>query len=212
MKLHHALLCAAAACATPASFAGELYTGLSLPGLTLGYKGSLGGNWGLRGELAGGAKMNRDGQREGLSYDGHLKANRGAVLIDWFPLSSSFRLTGGLTLNDMAVVLNGKGSTGTINGKPVDLTGETFRLDIAYQRTTPYLGLGWGLRPAGAGLGFYVDLGAQFGRFTTDATTTVVGKFNITQADVDAEAQKVRDTVARLGVLPSLGVGLSYRF
>ena len=156
--------------------------------------------------------MNRDGQREGLNYDGHLKAGRGAVFVDWFPLGSTFRVTGGATQNDYTITLNGKGSTGSINGKPVDLTNETFRVDVAYARTTPYLGLGWGHQAAGTGLAFYVDVGAQFGRYNTEVSTTVVGKYGITQADVDAEAQKVRDTLARYGVLPSVGLGMSYRF
>jgi hypothetical protein len=206
------LLVAAAACAAPTAFAGEFYTGLSLTGLTLGYAGSWAPDWGLRGEYAGGLTLNRDGQREGLNYDGHLKAARGALLVDWFPLGNSFRLTGGATQNDYSVTLNGKGSTGSINGKPVDLTGESFRVDVAYPHTTPYLGLGWGHRPTGSGLGFYVDVGAQFGRFTADTSTTLVGKYGITQADVDVESQKVRDSVARYSVLPSLGLGMSYRF
>jgi hypothetical protein len=206
------LLAVAEACAAPAAFAGELYTGLSLPGLTLGYAGSWAPAWGLRGEFAGGLTLSSDGQREGLNYDGHLKAARGSLLVDWFPLGNSFRLTGGATQNDYTVTLNGKGSTGSINGKPVDLTGESFRVDVAYSHTTPYLGLGWGHGTTGSGLGFYFDVGAQFGRFTAETSTSVVGKYGITQADVDAESQKVRDTVARYTVLPSLGLGVSYRF
>jgi hypothetical protein len=212
MKFKVLFLAAAAAGVPVASLAAEVYTGLGLSGATLGYADSAAGRWGLRGELSGGAAMNRDGQREGLNYDGRLKAARGAVFVDWFVLGNSFRLTGGATQNDYTVTLDGKGTAGTINGKPVDLTNESFRVDVAYARTTPYLGLGWGHRAAGTGLGLYVDLGAQFGRYRTETSTTVVGKYGITQADVDAETQKVRDTLARYGVLPSLGLGLTYRF
>jgi hypothetical protein len=212
MKVKLLVLAAAAALLPAAVLAAEVYTGLGLSGATLGYADAASGRWGLRGELAGGVSMSRDGQREGLNYDGKFKAARGAIFVDWFVLGSGFRLTGGATQNDYTVTLDGKGSSGTINGKPVDLSNESFRVDVAYARTTPYLGLGWGHRAAGTGLGLYVDVGAQFGRYRTETSTTVVGKYGITQADVDAETQKVRDTLARYGVLPSLGMGLTYRF
>ncbi|MCY7369967.1 MAG: hypothetical protein LH479_03640 [Polaromonas sp.] len=50
------------------------------------------------------------------------------------------------------------------------------------------------------------------GRFKTDTTTSLVGKQGITQADVDAETASLRDSTARLSVLPKFSVGVSYRF
>jgi len=202
----------AAVVSTP-THAAEAYTGLGFPGATFGVAGGLASNVTLRGEVAGGLSVSRDGQREGLTYRGDLKAGRAALFADWQPFSGRFHLTAGLTANDIKIDLNGYGTNGTINGKPVNLTGETFNVQVKYARSTPYLGLGWGHQPApGGGFGFFFDIGAQIGKFDTAVQTTIVGKYGVTQADVDAEVQKVRDTVDQLKVLPSATLGLTYRF
>lgn len=214
MHIHpFAFVAALAAAFAPAAHAAEAYTGIGFPGATFGVAGALASNVTLRGEVAGGLSVSRDGQREGLNYRGDLKAGRAALFADWQPFSGRFHLTAGITANDIKVDLNGYGTSGTINGKPVNLSGETFNVQVKYARSTPYLGLGWGHQPApGGGFGFFFDLGAQIGKFDTSVQTTIVGKYGVTQADVDAEVQKVRDTMDQLKVLPSATLGLTYRF
>ncbi len=133
------------------------------------------------------------------------------MFVDWYPFSGTFRLTGGVTANDVKIDLDGSGGSGTINGKPVNLSGETFKLQVKYASGTPFLGFGWGHTPT-AGFGGFLDIGAHFGKFDATVQTTVVGKFGVTQADVDTEVQKVRDKLDQLKVLPSLTVGLTYKF
>jgi hypothetical protein len=211
--LHTFVLAVAAALAASLPVhAGEVYTGLGVTGATLGYTGAIGSGTTLRAEYSGGISVSRNGQREGLTYVGTLKASRLGGFLDWYPFGGTFRISGGVTGNDIKVVLDGSGGTGTINGKPVNLTGETFKVSVKYKPTSPYLGLGWGHQPGGSGLGFFFDVGAQFGKFETDAQTTIVGKFGVTQADVDAEVQKVRDNVGQYKVLPAASFGLTYRF
>lgn len=215
--MHLKFVFAAAACVSALSslpaHAAEIYTGIGFPGATFGVAGAVASNVTLRGEFAGGLSMSRDGQREGLTYRGDFKAGRAALLADWQPFSGSFHLTAGLTANDIKLDLNGYGTNGTINGKPVNLNGETFNVQVKYARSTPYLGLGWGHHPKpNGGFGFFFDVGAQIGKFDTTVQTTIVGKYGVTQADVDAEAQKVRDTVDQFKVLPSATLGLTYRF
>lgn len=204
-------LAAALWLAASAAHAGEVYAGIGFPGATLGFGTRLGDSATLRIEAAGGLDITRDGQREGLSYKGRFKSSRGALFLDWYPFSGSFRLTGGVTANDIKLDLDGSGGTGTINGKPVNLSGETFKLQVKYASSTPYVGFGWGHSP-GSGLGGFFDLGVHVGRFDTNAQTTVVGKNGITQADVDAEVQKVRDSLDQLKLLPSVAVGITYKF
>jgi len=213
MRLKPVLTCAALVAACLPAQAVETYLGIGFPGATLGVAGALGSNVTLRGEFAGGLSIARDGQREGLNYRGELKAGRAGLFVDWQPFSGSFHLTAGATANQIKLDLVGNGTNGTINGKPVNLTGETFNVQVKYAPSTPYLGLGWGHQPApGGGLGFFFDIGAQFGKFDTTVQTTIVGKYGVTQADVDAEVQKVRDTVDQLKVMPSATIGLTYRF
>jgi hypothetical protein len=209
------VLLAALATIGSAACAQDSYIGLGLPGLyTLGYAYSTSPSLGLRGEYAGGLSVNKDGNQDGVNVTGTLKASRFGAFADWFPLGGGFRLVGGLTVNDIKADFNGVGSGfATINGKSVPMTGETFNVQVKFPNTTPYLGIGYGHQKSDVkGFGFYADLGVMVGTFTADTTTSVVGKAGITQADVDAQTQKIRDSLGGLSVLPSASLGLSYRY
>jgi hypothetical protein len=193
----------------------DIYAGVGLPGLyTLGYAQSLGSNVGLRAEYASGLSVNKDGNQDGVNVTGTFKASRLGAFADWFPFGGGFRLVGGVTLNDMKADFNGVGSgTSTINGVSVNMTGETYKVAVKYPDTTAYLGIGYGHQKSDAkGLGFYADLGVTFGSFTADTTTSLVANGKVTQADVDAQNQKVRDSLSSYSLLPSASLGLLYRY
>jgi len=193
----------------------EIYGGLGLPGLVgLGYAQTLNNSWGLRGEYSGGLDVSKDGVTQGVNVTGRLRASRAGLYADWHPFAGGFRLVGGLTANDIRADLNSVGSgTATINGISVNMNGQTFNVSVKYPSTAPYLGLGWGHRGDGArGLGFYSDIGVTFGAFTVDVNTSLVGQNGITQSDVDAQTQKMRDSLSQYNFYPSLSVGMSYRF
>ncbi len=214
MKKQLVLLAALAAIGS-ATYAQDSYIGLGLPGLyTLGYAYSTSPSLGLRGEYAGGLSVNKDGNQDGVNVTGNFKASRLGAFADWFPMGGGFRLVGGLTMNDMKADFNGLGSgTSTINGKPVVMTGETFNVQVKFPNTTPYLGIGYGHQKSDAkGFGFYADLGVMVGSFTAETTTSLVSNGKATQADVDAQTQKIRDSLGSLSVLPSASVGLLYRY
>ena len=149
-----------------------------------------------------------------MNVTGTLKASRFGAFADWFPLGGGFRLVGGLTMNDIKADFNGVGSgTSTINGKPVVMTGETFNVQVKFPSTTPYLGIGYGHQKSDVkGFGFYADLGVMVGTFTAETTTSLVSNGKATQADVDAQTQKIRDSLGSLSVLPSASLGLLYRY
>lgn len=200
--------------------ADEVYGGLGFPGLTLGYAHSLTDYVGLRGEFSGGLRLKRNVSRDGINYDGDLKAQSLGAFVDWFPSSSAFRLTGGVTFNRTNVNLHATGSgIATINDIPVSLVGKTYDVDAKFPRTTPYFGLGYGFKPKrGVGWGFYADAGVMVGKF--DMTTSSAGIVGlpgtngttITQADLDAQSQKLRDKLNRVSVLPKLSLGVAYSF
>lgn len=214
MKKKLVLLAALAAIGSSAQ-AQDSYVGLGLPGLyTLGYAYPMSNSLGLRGEYAGGLSVNKDGNQDGVNVTGTFKASRLGAFADWFPLGGGFRLVGGLTVNDIKADLNGVGSgNSTINGKTVDMTGETFNVQMKFPGTTPYLGIGYGHQKSDAkGFGFYADLGVMIGTFTADTTTSLLNKKGVTQADLDAQTQKIRDSLSSLSALPSASLGLLYRY
>jgi len=214
MKKQLALLAALAAMST-GLYAQDSYVGVGLPGLlTLGYAYPLNSSLGLRGEYAGGLSVNKDGNQDGVNVTGAFKASRMGAFADWFPMGGAFRLVGGLTFNDIKADFNGVGSgTSTINGQSVNMSGETYSVKVKFPDTTAYLGIGYGHQKSDIkGLGFYADLGVMVGSFTADTTTSLVGKQGITQSDVDAQNQKIRDSLSSLSVLPSASLGLLYRY
>ena len=214
MKKQFAMLAALAAFST-VSMAQDSYVGVGLPGLlTLGYAYPLSSSIGLRGEYAGGLSVNRDGNQDGVNFTGSFKASRLGAFADWFPMGGAFRLVGGLTVNDITVDFNALGTgNSTINGNTVNMTGETYNVKVKFPNTTPYLGIGFGHQKSDAkGLGFYADLGVMIGTFSADTTTSLVGKQGITQADVDAQTQKIRNSLGGLTALPSASMGLLYRY
>lgn len=216
MKKQLIALATLAALGTSAQ-AQEIYLGVSgLAGpLTVGYAHSMGSSWGLRGEYAGGLNLSKDGVQEGVNVTGSLKANHTGLFADWFPFGGGFRLTGGVTMNDMKAEMNALGSgTATIGNVPnVDMTGETFNVSIKYPTSTPYIGIGYGHQASAVkGLGFYADLGVTMGSFDVSVATSLVTNNKVAQADVDAQTKKMRDAVSSLSVLPRASIGLVYRF
>jgi hypothetical protein len=214
MRRHIASLAAIAA-ASFSIHAQDLYGGVGLPGIyTLGYAQAVSNHIGLRAEYASGLSVSKDGNQDGINVTGSLKASRWGAFADWFAFGGAFRLVGGLTANDMQANFNGVGSgSSTINGKPVNLTGETFNVAVKFPDTSPYLGIGYGHQSSDAkGLGFYADLGVMIGSFTATTTTSMVGKQGITQADVDAQTQQMRNSLSGYSLLPSASLGLLYRY
>ena len=207
----------ALSCAT--AQADAVYGGIGFPGATIGYSHALSDTLAVRGEFSGGLSMNKNGTRNGVNFEGQLKANALSVLGDWYPTASGFRVTGGLSLNDTSFKLNSTGGSATINDKPVNLTGKTFNVDVTYPGATPYVGIGYGTKPNGAkGWGFYADAGVTIGKFKTSVSQNIVGTptnttgQTITQADVDAQVEKVRDSLNKVSVLPKFSLGASYSF
>lgn len=207
-----------AACllAPAASNAAGVYAGIGFPGITIGYDYALTSDVSLRGEYSGGLSLSRNGQRDGVDFNGNFKANSLGAIADWYPMAGSgFRATGGITLNDTKVSFAATGNNGTakINGKPVNLAGETFNVDLKYPGVTPYIGIGYSSKHnAEKGWGFFADAGVTIGKFDTSVSTTMVGKQGITQADVDAQTSKVRDSINKLSVFPKLTIGAVYSF
>lgn len=218
MRMTKIALITAGLCMGISAQAGEVYGGVGFPGLTLGYVHTYSPTLKLRAEYAGGLSINKSGVTSGVNYDASIKTNRLGAFADWYPRDGGFYVSGGVTANDIEGNFDARGGNSSVNGKTVDLTNLKFNTKLRYPDVTPYLGLGWRHQPdSGKGFGFYVDVGMQVGKFNTTVTQNIVGSAvgnaaRITQVDVDAEANKIRDSVNKLSVLPSVSLGMNYRF
>jgi hypothetical protein len=198
---------------------GEVYGGIGGNlgyGMTLGYAKGLSSNTTLRAEYAGGLTLARDGTREGVNFNGQFTNNRVGVFADWFPSNGGFRLTGGVTFNDTQFALKSNSTSNasaTINGKTVNMNGRYYNVDVKFPAVTPFVGIGYGHHTKDQkGLGFFTDLGFAIGKFKAESTTDLVSTGLVTQADINAQNQKLNDSLSKLSVLPSFSIGVRYNF
>ncbi|MDO9005440.1 MAG: hypothetical protein Q7V20_18500 [Aquabacterium sp.] len=213
-----ALTALLAGLSTTTAQAGESYANVGIPGVMLGYAHSVNSQWGLRGDVATLGSVKRHFTESGITYQGTIKAQRLGLFADYFPMQGGFRLTGGLTLNHMRVRLKSQfdGTTSVTLGSQTltPTAGDYFNAELKFPRVMPYLGVGWGHQARDQGLGFVADLGVMIGKAKVTTTQNVVANYPglVTQADVDAETQKLRDGVGDIRFVPQVSVGVSYRY
>lgn len=190
-----------------------VYGGVGLPGIyNIGYAHSFSKSFGVRVQHASGLDYSKTGDYEGVPATANLKSTDTGLFADWYPFQGGFRIVGGVTQNDVKAQINAGGSGfATINGQSVNMTGERYNMAVKFSDTTPYLGIGYG-HNQGEGWGFYFDFGVKFGKFEVKSDQTLVANGKVTQADIDAQDQKVRDSVSGIGVLPVLQIGVGYTF
>ena len=192
----------------------EVYTGIGTHGLMLGYAQALSPDFTLRGDVASAGSRTRQETEEGINYDGKLTYNRVGLFGDWFAFGNGFRVTGGVTFNNMKLDLVARG-----NGQPITIgnnsypTDSTDRLDvkIEFPKTTPYLGIGYG-HQLSSGWGFVFDLGASIGKAKVSETHSGNNLSLASQADIDAELAQIRDGAGKVKAIPLLAIGFNYRF
>ncbi|MBA4178874.1 MAG: hypothetical protein C0505_20320 [Leptothrix sp. (in: Bacteria)] len=200
---------------TASARAGEIYTGLGIPGVGLGYAQPLSERFTLRGDLYTLGSRGKSTVESGINYDGRYKLQRAALLADWFPFAGSFRFTGGAAFNTYRIALdaNGAGGTLTIGDRTYATTAaDGLKVEVKFPNTTPYVGVGWGHR-MGSGLRFSADIGAALGRATVSATPRgqLASQPDI-QANLDKELADLRDGVGKVRAVPQLSIGLGYGF
>ncbi|WP_119153277.1 hypothetical protein [Caldimonas tepidiphila] len=195
--------------------AGEIYGNVGLPGVMLGYAQPLSSSLTVRADVATLGSHEKSGKEEGVDYTGKIKVQRTGVFADWFPFQGGFRLTGGMTFNDIKASLSarGDGSFQRIGDTDYRLDADDrFDVEISFPRTTPYLGIGYGHQLA-KGLGFVFDLGASLGKAKVSVSTS--GDWDDSaeaQRDIERERQELSDGVGKIRVIPQISIGLNYRF
>lgn len=152
-------------------------------------------------------KWSYDANTSNAHYDGDLKLSNLSGLLDFHPLGPSFRLTGGVILNDNKYQATGRPSSGPGS---FDATVEAGR------RAAPYLGIGWG-NVAGAGVNFYADLGVMLmgsPRATLSANCAGLSGAQCTTLRNGAATQQaeLEDKLKSFKAYPVLNLGVTVGF
>ena len=197
----------------------DVYLGVgALSIATIGYARPINSNFGLRAEYGGWAAITRDDKTGGANATATLKLNHGGLFADWFPFRNGFRLVGGVTFNDISLDLTSKltGDDTLSIGDKTDVKvtpNDSYGVKLAFPTTTPYIGIGYGHQQSKEkGIGFYADAGLMIGTFTSQINTTLLAKGLVTQVDIDKENQTLRDSLSTIGAVPSISLGLVYRY
>jgi len=195
--------------------AGEIYTGLGLPGAGAGYAQPLGERLTLRGDIFTLGSRTRSVVENGIRYEADYKLQRSALLLDWFPFAGSFRLTGGATSNRYRIGLDASGAGGslTIGDRTyVTTAADGLKVEVEFPKTTPYAGIGWGHR-VGQGWRFSADIGAALGRATLGASVRgPLASAPDIQVNLDKELAELREGVGRIRAFPQVTLGIGYSF
>lgn len=209
-----ALLLLAGGAARAVEAGGAVYGGIGLPGLILGYAQPLDQRITVRGDVASSGEWSRDVEQDGLAYEGSLRFNRLALLAD-YRISPLFRLTAGVTFNDMRarLVARGTGQAVGIGGTTAVLTPQD-RLEarVRMPRVTPYVGLGLGhVADPKPGWNVVADVGLSVGKPKVTGGLSGPAAAVVPQSEVEEELRKLRDKVST-GFVPQLSIGASYRY
>ena len=161
---------------------------------------------------AGGASINNK-----ANYSTTFDFNTVALLVDYHPFASGFRLTTGAMLNNSE--LHGVAVAGdqTIEiGNYTSTQGADLRADvtITFPKTAPYLGIGYdSSRYSKSGFSFTYDLGVMFqGEPTAKVELSGADASQVPQEDLDREVASVNETLSDFTIYPVMNLGLSYTF
>lgn len=193
-------------------------------GLGIEVSAPLGSRLAARG-VYGGAEIDLDFDSDRVDYEGELEPSGLLAVVDWHPAGRSFRLSGGLYLNDLE--LRGRAPVRELlvesgamlpPGLPMDLG--TLEAAASGEEVAPYVGLGWGKAPRRRGWGASFELGVAFigepdvsvePRLAIDVGA-VPGGQALVDAFVREEEQELEDELSDAKLYPLVSIGVVYRF
>jgi len=162
------------------------------------------------------ATRKRQGNTDGVDYEYDLRLRSGEVMANFHPFAGAFRLRAGALLNRNEFLLTGQpGGSGTyeFNGVsyPASTVG-TLTGKLSFNKSAPYLGLGWGNRPNGS-WGVTFDLGAVYqGKPKLALEATGAAADPALAADLEAERQQAEEDLSSFKWYPVVQLGLYFRF
>ena len=144
------------------------------------------------------------------------------MLLDWHPFSGAFRLTGGFSLNDNKVNLDGTVSRDAI---PSQYSQYAYLTDLVhiqgsvdFNSFAPYAGIGWSSNHGESGWGVSCDFGVLFQGAATVSDLSVVTNVDYSrfQGEVngylDEQKKEIQDELDKYEYYPVASIILTYTF
>ncbi len=181
--------------------AGDVTVGVGLSNFGLNLEGAyqIDPQLRVRGALMGGFSASYDETDDAGTAEGDFDLGGLAILADYYPTQSGWRISGGLFVSNTEL-----SASGTSAGEEAELTAE-FANAVSPMVTTGYE---WGFAD---GWSFNSELGVIFtGGFDLDVTATGTG--NQAVIDADPDVQEAISDAEDLIAVPYLSLGVSYKY
>jgi hypothetical protein len=184
-------------------------------GLGIEYTYELNDRVAFRGGLHG-SEYGFDSEESGIEYDFDLVWDSLTLGVDFHPLASPFRLSGGLLRNDNRLEALSRPTQSTTVGDTTYTPAQIGTLDgrVAFDDTATFVGLGWDWSRGNRLFGMSFDLGVLD---QGDPTVTLRGSGTLLgdpafQQDIANEEAELRDSLDDLDLMPYLTIGFLFRF
>ncbi len=158
-----------------------------------------------------------DGTESDIEYNVDVDLLSFTGLLDWHVFDDSFRITGGILLNESEVDMRARPATPlTIGGTSYTAAqAGTVSGSLDFDDVVPYVGIGWG-NPfrSEQGLSLALDLGVVF-MGSPDVSLSANGTLasdQAFQAELAKERQDIEDEWSDFKYYPVLSLNLFYRF
>lgn len=180
---------------------------------SVGYSAFVSEGISLRGEVFGRSYNESSQQLANSQYVLNTNNLSLGVYTDWHILNTPFRLSTGLNINHIRTSLTPNTGMMVLNGKPISLGDDLFKVEFRFPKVSPYIGIVYANDiDQKDGLHLYGELGIMVGKYNASATTSMVDKKGITSADIDTELNTLRKSLYKWDFIPRASVGLIYRF
>lgn len=164
-----------------------------------------------------GLSLDLDGTESDIDYDFEVDLLSFSGLVDWYVFGNSFRITGGVVVNESDVDLEAEAANSLEIGGTTYTSAEIASLagNLSFHSVAPYVGIGWG-NPftSNKRWGFTVDLGVAFtGPADLDLSATgPLAADPAFLADLERERQDVEEDLDDFRFFPVLAVRFFFRF
>lgn len=157
----------------------------------------------------------------GIDYQADVDFETVPLLVDLHPFHGNFRVTAGVYYNNNQLSLTAT-PTGSFNIGTLTIragSGISLRSTVDWQdKFAPYFGIGWGnavddnFLDLPIAIGFSADVGAFYQGNARVNLIQVGGIIRVPQAQLDAEAAELADSISDTKFFPVVTVGIHIRF
>ncbi|NOQ46701.1 MAG: hypothetical protein GQ559_08540 [Desulfobulbaceae bacterium] len=176
-------------------------------------------------------KFSFDSTISNIDYEMEPEFKNGSLLLDWYPFSGVFRLTGGMFINNNEISLSGKPRLDTyLAGFEVpaeyahlEYLADTVRVNgtVDFNTLAPFVGIGWNSnRERTQGWGIACELGVLFQGAPSVSTLSAtadepLGSYAdhpVVVSALDQERQAIEDDLENFQYYPVASIMLNYTF